>query len=96
MLSTSAPDLPDRHRSFAAVAEYSLRLLSARLRQQLFQLAVLPADFDAATALQVAQLDRDDLRELTDHSLLRQSTAERYEMPRLLRRYAAKFSADLY
>lgn len=90
VLSTERPDAPERHRSLRAVFDQSWRLLGARERDALARLSVFSGGFDIEAAQVVAGADRHTLGQLADHSLLRRTGTDRFEMHALVRQYAAE------
>ncbi len=89
-LSTTMRDLPERHRSMRAVFEHSWRLLS-RDEQRVFRmLSVFRGSFSRDAAEQVAGATPHLLIALVEKSLVRRTSADRYEIHELLRQYAAE------
>jgi predicted ATPase len=87
-LVTRLHNLPDRHRSMAAVFDYSWQRLS-ETEQQVFQrLSVFRGGFRRDAAVQVAGASLGDLAALVDKSLLRREVDDRYQLHELLRQYA--------
>lgn len=71
VLKASRADMPDRHRSLAAVVEWSYELLDAGQREALQALAVFRGGATLAALEAVLQRDPlDDLSELVDRSLV--------------------------
>lgn len=89
LLATTAPDLPDRHRSIRALFDHSLDLMSAAACQAVVKLAVCRGGFEWAAA-QALGIERAALAELVRHALLRQQADGRYTMHPLLRQYSAE------
>jgi len=95
-LSSSLRDMPERHRSMAAVFDHSWSLLTTDEQEVLSTLAVFRGGFrrEAAEAVAVrlsqspASLAR--LSSLVDKSWLRTTPSGRYEMHELVRQYAAE------
>jgi predicted ATPase len=88
-LSTSARDVPERHRSMRAVFDHSWALLSDRERQVLRRLSVFRGGFRRAAAETVAGADLPLLAALAAKSLLRCTSTGRYDLHELVRQYAA-------
>lgn len=94
-LSTTARDVPERHRSVRAVFDQSWRLLSEDQRHVFEQLSVFRGSFTRDAAAAVAGADLRLLFELSAKSLVRRLDLGRYELHELLRQYAAdKLSLD--
>ena len=96
VLSTERLDAPERHRSLRAVFDQSWRLLGARERDALARLSVFSGGFDIEAARVVAGADRHTLGQLADHSLLRRTGTDRFEMHALVRQYAAERLPQAY
>lgn len=86
-LATSMHDVPDRHRSLAALFEESCSRLTEADREALTVCAVFAGPFDARAAAAVASCHLRDLRPLVDGSLL-QANSGRFSMHPLLRQLA--------
>jgi predicted ATPase len=87
-LATSFHDVPQRHRSMAAVFEHSWQLLSEAQRSAFCQLAVFRGGFSDEAALKVAGAERAVLVALVGKSLVRVNPAGRYDMHELVRQLA--------
>ncbi len=88
-LTTSARELPARHRSLRAVLDYSWKLLEQTERDVLKQLSVFRGGFQAEAALAVAQTDMDALTKLVNQAHLHyDEQLRRYTMPLALHQYA--------
>ncbi|UCH77925.1 MAG: tetratricopeptide repeat protein [Candidatus Coatesbacteria bacterium] len=95
LLETRAADVPARHRSLAAVFDYSYDLLPPEERRAVAALAVFRGSFDRAAAAAVAATDLTTLTALVDKSLVRRLTPGRFELHGLVRQYAEdKLEAD--
>ena len=90
-LSTSARDLPARHRSMRAVFDHSWELLSEDERRALARLTVFRGGFDRNAAAEVAGASLGMLSALVAKSLVRRSEAGRYDLHELIRQYAASY-----
>jgi predicted ATPase len=94
-LQAEAPDLPQRHRSMAAVFESSWKALSSTQQTVLAGLAVFQGGFTLDAAKQVANASSGTLSLLVGRSLLRFDHSDsRYHIHELLRQYAAARLAD--
>jgi predicted ATPase/transcriptional regulator with XRE-family HTH domain len=93
-LSLSARDVPARHRSMRAVLEHSWKLLTEEEQRVLLRLAVFQSGFRRQAAEQVADAALSELSTLVMKSLLRRSSAGRYDLHELLRLFAADRLAD--
>ena len=88
-LSTTARDVPERHRSLRAAFEQSWRLLTDDQRHVFEQLSVFRGSFTRDAAAAVAGADLRFLFELVAKSLVRRLDLGRYELHELLRQHAA-------
>lgn len=88
-LSSSARDLPPRHRSLRAVFDQSWALLTPEEQRGLQQAAVFRGGFRREAAAQVAGLTLPVLAALVNKFLLRHSTEGRYDLHEVVRQYAA-------
>jgi predicted ATPase/transcriptional regulator with XRE-family HTH domain len=98
-LTTSARDIPPRHRSIRAVFDYSWEMLTAEEQRILRQLAVFSGGFARDAAEQVAGARLSQLSALVDKSLLRHTDlrAGWYDFHELIRQYVeqkARENAD--
>jgi predicted ATPase/Tfp pilus assembly protein PilF len=89
ILSSSAADLPERHRSLHATFDSSWRLLPAAERRALACLAVFRSSFDRETAGVVADADATLLRSLVDKSLVSRAGG-RFLLLDLIRQFAGR------
>jgi predicted ATPase/DNA-binding SARP family transcriptional activator len=95
LLATTAPDVEPRHRSMAAVLDWSWELLGEGERQALARLSVMRGGFELDAAGAVAGAGLPQLAGLVDHSLVEVGEDGRYSMHELLRQYAAqRLAAD--
>ncbi len=83
-------DLPARHTSIQAVFEHSWRLLTAHEQAVLTQLSVFRSGFTLAAAEKVADAALETIAALLDKSLVRQQSAERFDLHELLRQFAGE------
>ncbi|MFT3894418.1 MAG: tetratricopeptide repeat protein [Anaerolineales bacterium] len=88
-LSTTARDVPARHRSIRAVFDYSWELLTKEEQRILRQLAVFNGGFTREAAERVAGATLFHLSALLDKSLLRHPSTQRdwYDFHELIRQY---------
>jgi len=87
-LTTSARDVPERHRSLQATMDHSWNLLSPEERHGLSRLSIFRGSFHRQAAEQVAGATLPLLSALVDKSLLRRLDAGRYDLHELIRQYA--------
>ena len=88
-LESSAPDIPDRHRSIRASFEHSWALLDKSDRDGLMKLSLFRGGFTVEAAREVAGASLHTLLSLVDHSLLwHDGSAGRLDMHELLRQFA--------
>jgi DNA-binding SARP family transcriptional activator/predicted ATPase len=80
----------ERQRSLRAVFEHSWGLLSAREQEALKKLSVFCSDFSYEAARQVAGVTLQELKALTDTSMVQRRHAARYAIHELVRYYAAE------
>jgi predicted ATPase len=83
-------DTPERHHTLSAVFDTSWRLLNPEEREALCRLAIFKGGFRHEAALQVAGASLAMLAGLVDKSLLRRVASGRFEIPPVLRPYAAE------
>jgi len=88
-LTSSYPDVPDRHHSLRAVFDYSWQLLSEEEKGGLRRLSVFRGGFTGRAAQRVAGANLPRLVLLMDKALLHRSASRRYQMHVLLRQFAA-------
>ena len=98
-LESSMPDLPQRHRSLRAVFDQSWRLLTEDEQQTVQKLAIFRGGFTREAAASVVDARLPTLQMLVNKSLIRRvdpagrpdaEHQSRYEMPEVLRQYAAE------
>jgi predicted ATPase/DNA-binding XRE family transcriptional regulator len=87
-LSSTARDVPARHRSIRAVLDQSWRLLAESERKGLASLSVFRGGFTREAAQAVAGASLAVLSALVSKSLLRYTGAERYDVHELVRQDA--------
>ena len=93
-LSTSARDLPARHRSMRAVFDHSWKLLSEGEQSVLARLSIFQGGFTRVAAEQVAGATLSMLSSLVTKSLIRRSGEGRYDLHELFRQYAVARLVD--
>ncbi|CAN5782390.1 BTAD domain-containing putative transcriptional regulator [soil metagenome] len=86
-LASTAPTVPERHRSVRAMLEVSWRLLSEREREAMRRLAVFRGGFRREAAEEVAGVTLRLLVRLVDASLLRVSSSGRFDRNPLLAQF---------
>ena len=89
-LTTSLPNIPQRHQSLQAVFEHSLKFLSKEERRIFLKLSIFRGGFSRKSAERVVGASPMLLSTLVDKSLLRWTVSDRYEMHELLRQFSAK------
>jgi predicted ATPase/DNA-binding SARP family transcriptional activator len=87
-LTTSARDVPPRHRSMRVVFDHSWQLLTEEERHGLKRLALFRGGFRREAAEQVAAVSLSLLSTLVAKSLLHRTQAGRYDLHELIRQYA--------
>ena len=87
-LPIKARDIPERHRSIAALFENSWQLLSEDERDAVGKLAYFRGGFSWAAAAQVAEVDLSTLASLIDKSMVHSDRAGRYLIHEILRQCA--------
>jgi predicted ATPase/transcriptional regulator with XRE-family HTH domain len=87
-LTSSARDVPERHRSLRAIFDYSWRLLAPDEQQALQRLSVFAGGFRREAAERVAGAGLMLLSKLESRSLLQRLEAGRYNLHELIRQYA--------
>ena len=93
-LSTTARDVPERHRSMRAVFDHSWRLLTDEQRDVFGRLSVFRGGFTREAAAAVASADLRALSDLVGKSLVRRLELGRFEIHEFLRQYVARRLAD--
>jgi len=90
LLSTRLRDVPDRHRSLAALFDQSWALLTTAEQAIFMRLAVFHGGFDHAAAQAVAGADLPALLGLVDKSLVRADGRGWFDLHALARHYAVR------
>jgi predicted ATPase/DNA-binding SARP family transcriptional activator len=93
-LTTALQNMPKRHQSLRAVFEHSWKLLSEEERTIFRKLSVFWGSCSRRSGEQVVGASALLLSALVDKSLLRWTSADRYEIHELLRQYAAEKLAE--
>jgi predicted ATPase/transcriptional regulator with XRE-family HTH domain len=93
-LTTSARDVPERHRSLRVAFDHSWSLLPPSEQRALRQLFVFRGGFTREAAQEVAEIHLPILNSLIDKSLLRRSESARYDLHELVRGYAGAHLAE--
>jgi len=88
-LTTSARDIPERHRSLRVVFDHSWNLLTPAEQRALRQLSAFQGGFTREAALEITDTQLSLLNSLIDKSLLRKSEPGRFDLHELVRGYAA-------
>lgn len=88
-LETDLRDVPERHRSLRAVADYSWNLLGEEEREVFLKLSVFRSGFEREAAQKVAGASLRNLTNLVNKSLLIREPQGRYYIHKLLRQYGA-------
>lgn len=95
VLTSTARDVPDRHRSLRAAFTYSWRTLAPEEQATFARLAVFRGGFRREAAAEVVGASLALLTALVDKSLLTARPSGRYELHEALRQYAAERLADV-
>lgn len=94
LLSSTAPDLPERHRSMRAAFEHDWALLDDDQQRAMRRLAVFPTVFGTDAAKQVGDISLSTLASLVDRSLIAKRGAGLYQIHELIRQYALEKLQD--
>jgi hypothetical protein len=86
-LTTSARDIPERHRSIRVTIDYSWKLLSDEERRVLRQLLVFRGGFSRHAAELVTGASLSTLASMHAKSLIHRTEGERFDLHDLLRKY---------
>ena len=89
LLQADRQDMPERQRSLTAVFEHSWGLLTPPERQAFANCSVFRGGFTSQAAQKVAGVSLSDIKALADKSMLQRAAPGRYQMHRLVQRYAA-------
>jgi tetratricopeptide (TPR) repeat protein len=94
-LSTSARDLPERHRSLRAVLDHSWELLSKPEQEAFRRLSLFRGGFRLEAAREVAGACLEEIASLLNKSMVKRVDEGRYDLHELVRQYAAaRLEAD--
>jgi len=88
VLSTTSPDIPERHRSFRAVFAHSWELLTEQEKVVFCRLAVFEGGFAYEAARDAVGASLGELSGLVEKSFVRRDASGRYAIHELLRQYA--------
>ncbi len=94
LLSTTARDAPERHRSMQAVFDHSWQLLSPEEGRALAALSAFRGGFTGEAARAVAGASAAILSNLTDKSWVQRASGHRFELHELVRQYASGTLTD--
>jgi DNA-binding SARP family transcriptional activator/predicted ATPase/Tfp pilus assembly protein PilF len=94
-LSTSAQNVPERHRSLRVAFDYSWDMLTQEDAHKLARLVVFRGAFDDAAAEAVTGAARSDLDRLADKSLVERAGNGRWSIHEMLRQYLADRLVEL-
>lgn len=95
ILSTSASDIPERHRSIRAVFDHSWHLLTPDEQAVFPRLSVFRGGFTWDSSKQVANASINTLSGLVEKSMIRRLSDGRYDIHELMRQYAYDKLTDL-
>jgi predicted ATPase/DNA-binding SARP family transcriptional activator len=90
LLTSTARDIPERHRSMEAVLAQSWHLLTRDEQAALAQLSVFRGPFDVGAAASVTGVTILDLATFVDRSLLQRTSDGLYQLHELLRQFGAQ------
>lgn len=93
-LETDLRDVPERHRSLRAVADYSWNLLNEDERDIFLKLSIFRNGFEREAAQKVAGASLRNLTNLVNKSLLIREPTGRYFVHKLLRQYGEERFKD--
>lgn len=93
-LSVSTRDLPARHRSMRAVFDHSWKLLTEDEQSVLLRLSIFRGGFGREAAEAVAEATLPMLSALVTKSLVRRSSAGRYDLHEMIRQFAEEQLAE--
>lgn len=93
-LETDLRDVPERHRSVRAVADYSWNLLTEDERDIFLKLTIFKSGFEREAAQEIAGASLRNLTTLVNKSLLVREPQGRYHLHKLLRQYGAERFAE--
>ncbi|MEM9952129.1 MAG: tetratricopeptide repeat protein [Chloroflexota bacterium] len=93
-LETDLRDVPERHRSLRAVADYSWNLLNEDEQEIFIKLSIFRNGFEREAAQKIAGASLRNLTNLVNKSLIVREPTGRYYMHKLLRQYGEDRFAD--
>lgn len=93
-LETDLRDVPERHRSLRAVADYSWNLLSDDERDIFLKLSIFRDGFEREAAQKIAGASLRNLTNLVNKSLITREPTGRYYVHKLLRQYGEERFKD--
>ncbi len=93
-LETDLRDVPERHRSLRAVADYSWNLLNDDEREIFLKLSIFRNGFEREAAQKVAGASLRNLTNLVNKSLITREPTGRYYIHKLLRQYGEERFKD--
>lgn len=93
-LSTTARDVPPRHRSLRAVFEHSWNLLSEEDRRTFRKLSIFRGGFTTDAAFQVTRATPAMLASFVDRSLLKRMPQDHFEIMETIRHFAVQKLLD--
>lgn len=93
-LETDLRDVPERHRSLRAVADYSWNLLNEDEREIFLKLSIFRSGFEREAAQKIAGASLRNLTNLVNKSLLVREPQGRYYVHKLLRQYGEERFKD--
>ncbi|GAB5492915.1 MAG: hypothetical protein Phog2KO_31300 [Phototrophicaceae bacterium] len=93
-LETDLRDVPERHRSLRAVADYSWNLLNDDERDIFLKLSIFRSGFEREAAQKIAGASLRNLTNLVNKSLLVREPQGRYYVHKLLRQYGEERFKD--
>ena len=88
LLESETENFPIRQRSMRVVLTYSWKMLSSEQQSTLAALSIFPGNFNIEAAQEVGKAALSDLRSLIDHSLLKRTSAGRFEIHEFTRQFA--------
>lgn len=89
VLTSTAPDIPERHRSLQMVLDATWERLNPNVQRVYCRLAIFEGDFTCEAAAQVAQATLHDLQDLIAASLLHRLADGRYRVHHFVHQDAA-------
>jgi tetratricopeptide (TPR) repeat protein len=87
LFETDISDVPERQRSLYTVFDYSWKILNEQERERFSQLSIFRGGFTRDAAEKVVGISLRQLVGFVNHSLLKRTPGERFEIHELLRQY---------